>query len=169
MILGAAWVNAFELAKICVSGSFSSACYLQDPQDYSARAWISPIPPGINVKELIRFMKVQNIADLILPLLLSPPLAHILARGCLTFMKCTQKTNLEKPFPGCWKDVAWWLRLCFLAICCIVTQIHERYFKWYTQRLHFLTRESNILSSCHCSHCIWISLFWFQQGTSKLS
>lgn len=101
MILGAAWVNAFELAKICVSSSSFLSCYLQDSKDYSARAWISPSPPGINVKELIRLMKVQNIADLMLPLLLSPSLAHILARGCLTFIEMYTKTNLEKPFSGC--------------------------------------------------------------------
>lgn len=90
MILGAVWMNVFESAKIHVPGS-SSSCYLQKSQDYSARAWISPIPPGINVTEFIRFMKVHNIADLMLPLLLSPPLAHILASGCLTFVEMYTK------------------------------------------------------------------------------
>lgn len=100
MILGTAWVNVFESAKIHVPGRSTSSCYLQDYQDYSARAWISPTLPGINVTELIKLMKVHNIADLMLPLLLSPPLAHILARGCLTYIEMYTKANLEKPFPG---------------------------------------------------------------------
>lgn len=90
IILGAAWVNVFESAKIHVPGS-SSSCCPQDSQDYSARAEISPIPPDITVTELIRFMKVHSIANLMLPLLLSPLLAHILARGCLTFIEMYTK------------------------------------------------------------------------------
>lgn len=84
-------MNVFESSKIHVPGSSSSFCYLQDSKDNSAKAWISPILPGINVTELTRFMKVHNIADLMLPLLLSPPLAHILARGCLTFIEMYTK------------------------------------------------------------------------------
>lgn len=91
MILGTAWVNVSESAKIHVPDSSSPSCYLQDYQDYSARAWISPTLPDIDVTELINFMKVHNIADLMLPLLLSPPLAHILARGCLTCIKMFSK------------------------------------------------------------------------------
>lgn len=85
-------MDVFESAEqnYHVSGS-SSSCYLQDSQDYSARAWISPIPPAINVAELIRFMKVHSIAESMLPFLLSPPLAHILAHGCLTFIEMYTK------------------------------------------------------------------------------
>ena len=90
-------------------GSTSSFCYLQDPQDHSARGWISPIPPGMTVTELLlRFRKIHGIADLMLPLVLSSPVAHILARGCLTFIEMYTKYQFREAF-------SWLLKSCGLV------------------------------------------------------
>lgn len=58
--------------------------------------WIGPIPPGITVTELM------------LLLMLSSPLAHILAHGCLTFIEMYTKYQFREGF-------SWLLKRCGLV------------------------------------------------------
>jgi len=60
---------------------------------------------------LVTFRKIHSIADLILPLMLSSPLAHILARGCLTFTELYTKYQLTEAFS------------CLLKSCGFVTKL----------------------------------------------
>lgn len=99
---------------LCIPDGTSSFPYLPYPQDYSARGWISPIPYGKAVTELLeRFRKIHSTADLILPLMLPSP-AHILARGCLAFIEMYTKYQFRETFSWVMKSCGLVTKLSFV-------------------------------------------------------